>query len=149
MANTISQAQLNRRLSEVLQGKSQFTDEELGPAANMVRTSEKRLRNLSVMWKVMAAITAGLVVLLFVKMGNTSEMALRYSEAAHEEIGKWIIGIAVIGGATLFLAFMVGFGKKKLAEAKSVLVSTIRERANGASDGRKTTYESLLRQLGA
>lgn len=149
MANSISQAQLNRRLSEVLKGKSQFTDEELEPAADMVRTSEKRLRNLSIMWKLMAAFAAGLIILLMVKMGNTSEMALRYSEAAQEEIGKWVIGIVLIGGMAVFLAFMVGLGKTKLAEAKGAIVSALRERAGAASEGRRATYESILRQLGA
>lgn len=149
LANSISQAQLNRRFTEVLQGTSQFTDDEFEPAANMIRAKEKLARTRSFMWKIMAALTAGLVVLLFVKMGNTSEMALRYSNSAQEELGTWVLGIAAMAGVTALMVYVTNAGRKKTAASKAALVAALRQRASAPDDSRKAAHESLLRQLGA
>ena len=94
------------------------------------------------------ATALGWVLFLF-KMAQTSEMALRYSEAAQEDIGKWVLMLLVMTVVSIALFVMAGLAKKRVARAASDLTASLRQDLSGAEAGDRARIESQLRELGA
>ena len=90
----------------------------------------------------------GWVLFLF-KMAQTSEMALRYSEAAQEDIGKWVLMLLVMTVVSIALFVMASLAKKRVARAASDLTASLRQDLSGAEAGDRARIESQLRELGA
>lgn len=94
------------------------------------------------------ATALGWVLFLF-KIAQTSEMALRYSEAAQEDIGKWVLMLLVMTAVSIALFVMAGLAKKRVARAASDLTTSLRQELSGAEGGDRARIESQLRELGA
>lgn len=149
MSNQMSQVELNRHIANVLNGKARFDDKHFEPVIQLLQKSEQGIKTVSMIWKVLAGLTIAGIILLFVKMGNTSEMALRYSTKAHEEIGMWVLGIIVLGFLTIMCIGMNNWAKGRIRKTKELVIASVRERLEAAETKQKSTYESYLRQLGA
>ncbi|WP_417623120.1 hypothetical protein [Parasphingorhabdus sp.] len=120
-------------------------DEKIVAWRDLRRAQAKKKRIGSI-----ASVVAGLGWLLFFnKIGQTSEMALRYSQEAQESIGSWVIVLTLM---TLFAAFMMisaGRAKGRLGELTGQLTLQLRHELDGADTARKPAIESQLRELGA
>ncbi|WP_375209706.1 hypothetical protein [Hyphomonas jannaschiana] len=149
MSNQMSQVELNRHIANVLNGKARFDDQHFEPVIQLLQKSEQGIKTVSMIWKIFAGLTILGIILLFVKMGNTSEMALRYSTKAHEEIGMWVLGIIVLGFLTILCVGMNNWAKGRIRKTKEKAIASLREKVAESDATRKATYESYLRQLGA
>lgn len=149
MSKQISQVELNRHIASVLSGKARFDDQHFEAVIKSLQKSEQGIKTTSTIWKVLAGLTIGGVILLFVKMGNTSEAALRYSTKAHEEIGVWVLGILALGFWAALFVVMNNLAKGRVRKTKELVIASLREKLGGADATQKPTYESYLRQLGA
>lgn len=149
MSGSMSQAELNRHITNVLNGKASFDDQHFEPVIEILRKSEAGVKTVSMIWKIFAGLTVLGIVLLLVKMNNTSEMALRYSSQAHEQIGMWALGIIVLGFLTVVCLGLNNFAKGRIRKTKEKAVASLRDKLAASDGSQKATYESYLRQLGA
>ena len=137
-----------KTFTNVAKGKATLGSENLEDVTKFIHSYGKNAESYSTMWKIILLVTIGVIVLFIIKLGNTSELALRYSEQAQSELGQWTFVIVVLSFLTLLFIFL-GFVLNKRANAwRALLVSELRDRSGREPDN-KTLYESLLRELGA
>lgn len=149
MNSQMSQVELNKHIENVLSGKARFDDQHYEPVIQILQKSDQGLKTVSMIWKVLAGLTVAGILLLFVKMGNTSEMALRYSQQAHEEIGMWVMGIILLGFLTVLCVGMNNWAKGRIRKIREAAIVSLREKLGASDAAEKPRYESYLRQLGA
>ncbi len=119
------------------------------PTAGELRESEAKLAKMQKMgrWLLGGAVLGWL--LFFYKMSQTSEMALRYSDSAKEEIGTWSLVLIVW---TLIALGMVVLSKKFakiVGGMKDGRKEALRTQLASADDNQRAQIESELRELGA
>jgi hypothetical protein len=148
MSKSRRNAHFFKTFTSVAKGNATLEGENLEDATEFIHSYGKNAKSYSIMWKILLAVTIGVIVLFMIKLGNTSEMALRYNEQAQTELGQWML--VIIGLSFLSLMFvLMGILMGKRAKAwRALLVSELRKRADSDTD-RKSLYESLLRELGA
>lgn len=137
-----------KAFTNIAKGNASLENENLEEAAKFIEMYGKNAKSYRTMWKVILLVTIGVVAIFMVKLGNTSEMALRYNQQAQTEMGNWMLVIIGLGFMTVMF-FFIGLMMGKRADTwRALLVSELRNRADSEAD-KKTLYESLLRQLGA
>jgi hypothetical protein len=148
MSKSRRNAHFFKTFTNVSKGNATLEGENLEDATKFIHAYGKNTKSYSLMWKVLLAVTIGVIVLFMIKLSNTSEMALRYNEQAQTELGQWtlvIIGLSFMSLMFVFMGFLMG---KRANAWRALLVSELRKRADSDTD-RKSLYESLLRELGA
>lgn len=148
MSKSKRNAYFFKTFTNVAKGKGTLGSENLEDATAFVHSYGKNAKSYSIMWKIILLVTIGAIVLFMIKLGNTSEMALRYSEQAQAELGQWTLVIIVLSFLTLLFVFLGFVLNKRVKAWRALLVSELRNRAGSDVDN-KTLYESLLRELGA
>ena len=98
---------------------------------------------------IVGSVTAFGWLLFIYKMGQTSEMALRYSNEAHESIGTWILVLLAMSIASVVLIALSGSAKKRATALATNMVPQLRAQLNDADAGQRSKLESQLRELGA
>jgi len=112
----------------------------------MRRESHATMKRMAV---IVGAIT-GLGWLLFLaKMGQTSEMALRYSTRAQESVGQWTMVLLLMSIGAIVLIVLANQSKNRVSVLAAQLTAALRDRLGGADDGERAKIESQLRELGA
>ena len=137
-----------KAFTNIAKGKASLENENLEEAAAFIEMYGKNAKSYSMMWKVILLVTIGVIALFLVKLGNTSEMALRYNQHAQTEMGNWMLVILGLAFMTVMFFFIGLMMRKRVGTWRSLLVSELRNRADRDAD-QKALYESLLRELGA
>ncbi|MAK63678.1 MAG: hypothetical protein CMF75_02875 [Maricaulis sp.] len=148
MSKSKRNAHFFKTFTSVAKGKVTLDGENLEDATYFIHSYGKNAKSYSLMWKILLAITIGVVVLLMIKLGNTSEMALRYNEQAQAEFGQWVLAVIGLSFLSLMFFFMGLLMGNRAKAWRALLVSELRKRADGDTP-HKSLYESLLRELGA
>lgn len=85
------------------------TDEQ--PAAPpAVKASHTSLKRVAI---IVSIVTALGWLLFFYKMGQTSEMALRYSTEAQESVGTWVLVLLAMSIGSVVLLVMARMARKR------------------------------------
>jgi uncharacterized integral membrane protein len=137
----ISQVELSQHIANVQNGKARFDDLYFEPVIQLLQKSEQGIKTVSMTWKVLAGLTVSGIILLFVKMGNTSEMALRYSTKAHEKIGIWVLWTIVLGFLTVLFVGMNNWTKGRVRKTRKLTITSLREQL-GAADATQSRHMS-------
>lgn len=99
--------------------------------------------------RILVVVTALGWLLFLYKIGQTSEMALRYSSQAQESIGTWVMILLLLTVGSIFGGIVSGKMKRQSAQLAAELISSLRNLLSAASDSDRSRIESQLRELGA
>jgi hypothetical protein len=114
-----------------------------------LRKMEKAHKQTRRMGKIIAFIAGAGWLLFLYKISQTSEAALRYSRAAHEEMGRWQIGLLIITALAVGYILLARFMGRKLERVRDERKASLRNQLDSASENERARIESELREMGA